>query len=89
MSMASTAEQEAIERSCDGARRVMGPGAYYECLKRELSSLRASGGRPDMSVASATERDAIERSCDGARRVMGPGAYYGCLQREMSRLGYR
>ncbi len=79
-------ESAAIERSCDGARRIMGPGAYYECLKRELSSLRSSGGRPDLSVASSTEREAIERSCDGARRIMGPGAYYECLKRELSSL---
>jgi len=82
----SPSESAAIERSCDGARRVMGPSAYSDCLKRELASLRSSGGRPDMSMASTTEQEAIERSCDGARRVMGPGAYYECLKRELSSL---
>lgn len=82
----SPSESAAIERSCDGARRVMGPSAYSDCLKRELSSLRSSGGRPDMSMASTAEQEAIERSCDGARRVMGPGAYYECLKRDLSSL---
>ena len=89
LSIANPTEQAAIERSCDSTRRVMGPGAYYDCLKRELSSLRSAGGRPDLSIANPTEQAAIERSCDSTRRVMGPGAYYDCLRREMSQIGYR
>jgi len=79
-------EQEGIERACDSARKYNGPSAYYDCLKRELSSLRSSGGRPDMSRANSSEKDAIERACDSARKYSGPGAYYGCLKRELGNL---
>lgn len=86
LSQINSFEQEGIERSCDSARKYSGPSAYYDCLKRELSSLRSSGGRPDMSLASSSEKDAIERTCDSARKYSGPGAYYGCLKRELGNL---
>lgn len=86
LSQVTSFEQEGIERACDSARKYSGPSAYYDCLKRELSSLRSSGGRPDMSQASSSEKDAIERACDSARKYSGPGAYYGCLKRELGNL---
>lgn len=86
LSQVNSFEQEGIERACDSARKYSGPSAYYDCLKRELSSLRSSGGRPDMSQASSSEKDAIERACDSARKYSGPGAYYGCLKRELGNL---
>lgn len=86
LSQVNSFEQESIERACDGARKYSGPSAYYDCLKRELSSLRSSGGRPDMSQASSSEKDAIERACDGAKKYSGPGAYYACLKRELGNL---
>jgi hypothetical protein len=86
LSQVDSFEQEGIERACDSARKYSGPSAYYDCLKRELSSLRSSGGRPDMSRANSSEKDAIERACDSARKYSGPGAYYGCLKRELGNL---
>lgn len=86
LSQVTSFEQEGIERACDSARKYSGPSAYYDCLKRELSSLRSSGGRPDMSQTSSSEKDAIERACDSARKYSGPGAYYGCLKRELGNL---
>ena len=82
----SQAEQDAIERACDVYRRGSGPSAYNDCLKRELTSLRSSGGRPDLSAANPTEQASIERACDVYRRGSGPGAYYDCLKRELSNL---
>lgn len=79
-------EQAAIERACETTRRVSGDAAYNTCLTREVSSLRASGGRPDLSMASEAERSAIERACETTQRISGPGAYYGCLVRERSAL---
>src|SRR5690606_25051281 len=72
-------EQIAIERACDSARRYSGPAVYQSCLNRELTSLTASGGRPDLSRATDSERNAIERACDSARQYSGPGTYYNCL----------
>lgn len=86
LSQVDSLEQEGIERACDSARKYSGPSAYYDCLKRELSSLRSSGGRPDMLRANSSEKDAIERACDSARKYSGPGAYYGCLKRELGNL---
>ncbi len=80
------AEQSAIERACDSARRYSGPAEYQSCLRRELANLTSSGGRPDLSQADATERAAIERACDSARQYSGPGSYYDCLNRELSSL---
>lgn len=79
-------EQAAIERACETTRRVSGDAAYNTCLTRELSSLKSSGGRPDLSMASEAERSAIERACETTQRISGPGAYYGCLARERSAL---
>lgn len=79
-------EQDSIERACDGAKKYSGPGAYSDCLKRELASLRSSGGRPDISRANPSEQEAIERTCDGPRKYSGPGTYYDCLKRELRNL---
>ncbi|TFI47084.1 hypothetical protein E4O93_14615 [Diaphorobacter sp. DS2] len=80
------AEQAAIERACDSARRYSGPSAYQACLAREMASLKSSGGRPDLSRVTGSERNSIERACDSARQYSGPGAYYNCLNRELSSL---
>lgn len=86
LSQVNSFEQEGIERACDSARKYSGPSAYYDCLKRELSSLRSSGGRPDLSRANSSEKETIERACDSAKKYSGPGAYYGCLKRELGNL---
>lgn len=82
----TASEQAAIERACETTRRISGDTAYNACLAREVSSLRSSGGRPDLSMASEAERSAIERACETTQRISGPGAYYGCLVRERSAL---
>jgi hypothetical protein len=82
----TASEQAAIERACETTRRVSGDAAYNTCLAREVSSLKSSGGRPDLSMASEAERSAIERACETTQRISGPGAYYGCLVRERSAL---
>jgi peptidoglycan hydrolase-like protein with peptidoglycan-binding domain len=80
-------EQQAIERTCDSARRYSPTRDYYACLTRELNKLGAYRGKPDMSRASADEQQAIERTCDSARRYSGPADYYACLTRELNKLG--
>jgi len=79
-------EREAIENACGYHKRNSGPGEYYSCLRRELTSLNNSAGPPDLPGASASERASIENACGYHKRNSGPGEYYSCLRRELASL---
>ena len=85
----TSTEQVAIENACDYYKRNRGPGEYYGCLRKELSSLAGSGGRPDISRVSRLEQTSIEKACDYYKRNRGPGEYYSCLRKELASLGFR
>ena len=82
----SGTERAAIENACGYYKRNSGPADYYSCLRREVTSLANSAGRPDLSRASSSEQAAIENACGYHKRNSGPGEYYNCLRRELASL---
>ena len=86
LSQVSQKEREGMERACRATREVSGPGAYENCLQRQLQSLNQSGGQPSLNHVTSAEREGIERACRATREVSGPGAYYNCLQRQLEKL---
>lgn len=86
LAAASESEKAAIENACGYYKRNSGPGDYYSCLRREMTSLANSAGRPELSQASSSEQASIENSCGYHKRNSGPGDYYSCLRRELASL---
>lgn len=82
----SGTERAAIENACGYYKRNGGPADYYSCLRREVTSLANSAGRPNLSRANSSEQAAIENACGYHKRNSGPGEYYNCLRRELASL---
>jgi DnaJ-domain-containing protein 1 len=55
-------------------------------LRRQLASLQAGAGQPDLSALSSGERGMVESACGYDRRMNGPAAYYNCLRRQLASL---
>jgi hypothetical protein len=81
----SAEERQSIEMACSYEKNVVGPAAYYACLKKQLSSL-VGVQRPDTSSLTSQERQSIEMACSYEKNVVGPAAYYACLKKQLSSL---
>jgi hypothetical protein len=81
----SAEERQSIEMACSYEKNVVGPAAYYTCLKKQLKSL-VGVQRPDTSSLTSQERQSIEMACSYEKNVVGPAAYYACLKKQLSSL---
>lgn len=79
-------ERSSLESACSTAKLVQGPGAYYQCVRGQLSQL-ATATRPNLSQTTYEERTSIESACSTAKLVQGPAAYYRCVSTQVVALG--
>jgi hypothetical protein len=69
------AERAAMESACGSTRTLYGPGAYNQCMKRQLVDLLASTRSIDLPDLSDAERSSIESACRTKNTLYGPASY--------------